>query len=58
MNLKISVGIQKENSDNYFLLITRDCKFGGLPVTRAAFVQLKTVNGIHSFSPVFSFKND
>ena len=46
------------NSDNYFLLITRECKFGGLPIARDAFVQLETVNGIHSFSPVFSFKND
>lgn len=42
------------NSDNYFILITRDCKFGGLPIARDAFVQLKTVNGIHSFSPVFT----
>ena len=57
MNL-ISVGIQKENSDNYLLLITRECKFGGLPVARDAFVQMQTVNDIHCFSPVFSFKND
>ena len=54
-----TVGFEKTfNESNYYILITRDCEFGSLPIHRDAFVQLETVNGIHSFSPVFSFKND